>query len=92
MRDALDVVVHAARLRREQLMTNAARHLANLVLAIALFTLGYMINDLQDGIVEVPRHWWSSAVLLLAGAAAAFGVTVAIAAAKPVATPPSASS
>jgi hypothetical protein len=91
-RDALDVVVHAARLRGEQLMTNAARHLANLVLAVSLFTLGYVINDLQDGIVEVPHHWWSSAALFLVTAAFALRVTVAIVAAKRVAKPPSASS
>ncbi len=92
VRDALDVVLSAARLGGEQLITNAARHLANLLIAVALFTLGYVVNDLDDGIVEVPHHWWSMSAALLVGAAAAVRVTVAIASAKRVATPESASS
>jgi hypothetical protein len=32
--------------------------LAALVLAAAsLFALGYAVNDLANGITEVPRHW-----------------------------------
>ena len=56
-------------------MTNAARHLADLVLAVVLFTFGYAVNDLQDGVVEVHQHWWSSAAVLLVLAAAALRVT-----------------
>jgi hypothetical protein len=92
VRDALDVAVNAGQLRGEQLMTNAARHLADLVLAFALFTLGYAVNDLQDGVVEVHQHWWSSAAVLLVLAAAAVRVTVAIAATKRQRKPPTASS
>ena len=92
VRDALDVAVHAGQLRGQQLMTNAARHLADLVLAVALFTLGYAVNDLQDGVVEVHQHWWSSAAVLLVLAAAALRVTVAIAATKRPHKPPKAPS
>ena len=92
VRDALDVAVHAGQLRGEQLMTNAARHLADAVLAVALFTLGYAVNDLQDGVVEVHQHWWSSAAVLLVLAAAALRVTVAIAATKRPRKPPTAPS
>jgi hypothetical protein len=36
--------------------------LVALVLAAAsLFALGYAVNDLANGITEVPQHWWSSA-------------------------------
>ena len=92
VRDALDVAVNAGQLRGEQLMTNAARHLADLVLAFALFTLGYAVNDLQDGVVEVHQHWWSSAAVLLVLAAAALRVTVAIATTKRQRKPPTAPS
>ena len=92
VRDALDVAVHAFPLRGEQLMTNAARHLADLVLAVALFTLGYAVNDLQNGVVEVHQHWWGSAGVLLVLAAAALRVTVAIAATKRPRKPPTAPS
>ncbi len=92
VRDALDVAVHAGHLRGEQLMTNAARHLADLVLAVALLTLGYTVNDLQDGLVEVHQHWWSSAAVLLVLAAAALRVTVAIAATRRPRKPPTAPS
>jgi hypothetical protein len=92
VRDALDVAVHAGQLRGEQLMTNAARHLADLVLAFGLFMLGYAVNDLQDGVVEVHQHWWSSAAVLLVLAAAGFRVTVAIAATKRHRKPPTAPS
>ena len=63
-------------------MTNAARHLADGVLAFALFALGYAVNDLQHGVVEVHEHWWSSAAVLLVIAAAGLRVTVAIAVTK----------
>ena len=92
VRDAFDVVVQAGHLRGEQLMTNAARHLADLVLAFALFTLGYAVNDLQHGVVEVHQHWWSTVAVLLVLAAAALRVTVAIAAAKQPRKPPTAPS
>jgi hypothetical protein len=39
--------------------------------AVSLFALGYAVNDLADGITEVPHHWWSSAPLLGLGAALA---------------------
>jgi hypothetical protein len=88
LRDALDVAIHAGQLRGAHLMTNAARHLADVVLAFALFTLGYAVNDLQHGVVEVHQHWWSSAAVLLVLAAAALRVTVAIAATKRPPKPP----
>jgi hypothetical protein len=88
VRDTLDVAVHAGQLRGEQLMTNAARHLADAVLAVALFTLGYAVNDLQDGVVEVHQHWWSAAAALLVLGAAALRATVGIAATKRPRNPP----
>ena len=92
VRDAMDVALHAGQLRGEQLMTNAARHLADVILAVALVTFGYAVNDLQGGVVELHRHWWSSAAVLLILAAGALRVTVAIAAAKRPRKPPSAPS
>jgi hypothetical protein len=92
VRDALDIAVNAGQLRGHQLMTNAARHLADLVLAFALFTLGYAVNDLQDGVVEVHQHWWSSAVVVLVVAAVALRVMVAITATKRQCKPPTARS
>jgi hypothetical protein len=75
-RDLLDVAVHAGRLRGEQLMANATRHLASLALAASIFVLGYAINDLQDGIIEIPHHWWSTSAVLLVVAAAAVRLTI----------------
>lgn len=72
VRDGVDTAVHAGRLRLEILMSNAARHVANLVLAAAIFLLGFSLNELRHGITEAPEHWWSSAAILfvfLAGAA-----------------------
>ncbi|MCB1246801.1 MAG: hypothetical protein KDB69_06025 [Acidimicrobiia bacterium] len=36
---------------------------------ISVFALGYAVAGLADGIVEAPRHWWSS--LPVVGIAAA---------------------
>ena len=71
-------------------MTNATRHLADVVLAVAVLTLGYAVNDLQDGVGEVHQHWWSSAAVLFVLGAVALRVTVAIAATKRARKPPSA--
>ncbi len=77
VRDVLDVAVHAGRLRGEQLMTNAARaHLANLALAASIFVLGYAINDLQNGFIEIPDHWWSASAVLFVATAAAVRLTI----------------
>ena len=73
-------------------MTNAARHLVDLILAAVLIMFGYAVNDLQGGVVEVHQHWWSSAALLLVLAAAALRVTDAIAASKRPRKPPTAPS
>jgi len=76
VRDMLNVAVHAGRLRGEQLMTNAVRHLASLALAASIFVLGYAINDLQNGFVEIQDHWWSTSAVLLVVTAAAVRLTI----------------
>ena len=75
-RDQLNVAVHACHLRWEQLMTNLPQHLANVALAAAMFCLGFAVNDLEGGITEIHRHWWSTAALLLVVLAAAVRATV----------------
>jgi len=65
LRDHVNVVVHAARLRLEQLMSQLPRHLTNVALAIAIFMFGFAVNDLRSGIGEIPQHWWSAAAALL---------------------------
>ena len=76
VRDLLDVAVHAGRLRGEQLMANATRRIASLALAASILVLGYAINDLQNGIIEIPHHWWSTSAALLVVAAAAVRLTI----------------
>lgn len=49
------------------------RRAAVVAAGIGLFGLGYTLNDLQNGLVELPRHWWSVApVILLVFAASAW--------------------
>ena len=31
-----------------------------------MFGLGYIVNDLDDGVTEIGRHWWSSIALVVA--------------------------
>lgn len=62
-RDALNLAVHAGHLRWEKLMIRPLRHVANAVVVITVFGFGYTVNDLQGGITEIPRHWWSSFAL-----------------------------
>jgi hypothetical protein len=65
VRDHLDVVIHAIRLRSERLMNRLPRHLADLATAVAIFLLGFIVNDLEHGLGDLPRHWWSTAAALL---------------------------
>lgn len=51
-------------------MSGALRITAAVVAGIGLFALGFAVNDLEDGIVEVPMHWWSTLPLLFLAAAA----------------------
>jgi hypothetical protein len=51
----------------------------------SLFALGYAVNDLANGFVEAPEHWWSSAPLL--GLAAAVTLRDRAAAAAPLLDP-----
>ena len=51
-------------------MARVLRVAATIIAAVGLFALGFAVNDLEDGIVEAPMHWWSTLPLLaLAGAA-----------------------
>ena len=90
VRDNLDIALHAGHLRWQQLMTNIVRHVANVGVAVALFLLGYAVNDLQDGVAEIGQHWWSTGAVLLVVAAATIRVTIAVATAKRPPTAPSA--
>lgn len=65
VRDHLDVVIHAVRLRSENVMSQLPRYLADVALAVALFMFGFVVNDLESGLGEVARHWWSTAAVLL---------------------------
>ena len=65
VRDHLDVVFHAIRLRSEHLMSRLPRYVADLAIAVSIFLLGFVVNDLEHGLADLPRHWWSTAVALL---------------------------
>jgi len=41
------------------------RYLADLASAAAIFLFGFVVNDLDDGLGELPRHWWSTAAGML---------------------------
>jgi hypothetical protein len=76
LRDALNVAAHAAQLRSESLMTRPLRHLADFVMLTTTFGLGYLVNDLENGITEIARHWWSAFALVLAVGAIAARATI----------------
>jgi hypothetical protein len=65
VRDHLDVVIHALRLRSEHLMSRLPRYVADLAIAVAILLLGFVVNDLEHGLGDLPRHWWSTAAALL---------------------------
>ena len=79
--DGFDVVVHAVQLHWEALVSNWFRHATNAVLTATLVLLGYVVNDLGEGITEIHRHWWStlSVVLVVAAAGARAIVTYTVA-------------
>ena len=79
-RDALDVAVHAVHLHWEVLVNTWFRHATNALLAASLVLLGYVVNDLSDGVTEIHRHWWSTlSVVLVVAAAGARAVATHIA-------------
>jgi hypothetical protein len=78
IRDHVNVVIHAIRLRSENVMSHLPRYLADVALAVALFLFGFLVNDLQSGLGEVPRHWWSSAAVLFVIVAGSARVAVAV--------------
>ncbi len=72
--DGVDLLVAAAAVwadhvagRRTVMRMLRAGALA--LVALGLVTVGWAVTELQDGITELPRHWWSSlaAVPLLGG-------------------------
>ena len=63
--DVLNIAVHAGRLRWESAMSRPLRLLADAVVLITVFGLGYIINDLEHGVTEIGRHWWSSIALVV---------------------------
>jgi hypothetical protein len=65
VRDHLDVVIHAIGLRSEHVMSRLPQYLADLAIAVAIFLLGFAVNDLEHGLGDLPRHWWSAAAALL---------------------------
>lgn len=62
--DAMNLALHAGRLRWENLMIRPLRHVSNAVVVFTLIAFGYAVNDLQGGVTEIPRHWWSSLALV----------------------------
>ncbi len=52
-------------------MTRVLRFGPVVLALLGVFALGFTLGQLQDGIGEIPHHWWSTApVVLVAGAAA----------------------
>jgi hypothetical protein len=78
IRDHLDVVIHALRLRSEHVMNQLPRHLADVALAVTIFLLGFVLNDLDNGVSELVQHWWSTAAVLLVAVACAARVAAGI--------------
>ena len=74
--DALNVMVHAVKLHWEALVIIWIHHAINAALAASLVLLGYAINDLRDGIIEIHRHWWSTLAVILVVTAAGARFTV----------------
>ena len=52
-------------------MVRPLRHLLNVLVVVAVFVLGYVVNDLQGGFSEVHHHWWSSFALVVTALAIA---------------------
>ena len=65
LRDVTNVAVGAVRLRWENHMIRPLRHLADASAVGTVFILGYVVNDLEHGISEIGRHWWSSMALVV---------------------------
>ena len=83
-RDTVDVAVHAVQLHWEALVNTRLRHATNALLAATLVLLGYVVNDLSDGVTEIHRHWWSAlSVVLVVAAAGARAVVTHISARRP---------
>lgn len=65
LRDVINIAVAAVRLRWEDRMTRPLRHLADAFTVVSVFILGYVVNDLEHGIGEIGRHWWSLFALVV---------------------------
>jgi hypothetical protein len=76
IRDHLDVVIHAIRLRSKHLVSHLPRYLADVALAASVFLLGFVVNDLDNGLPELGRHWWSTAAVLLLAVTCAVSAAV----------------
>jgi hypothetical protein len=68
-RDLVNVAVAAVRLRWENYMSRPLRDLADAFVVVTVFGLGYAVNDLEHGMSEIGRHWWSSIALVVTVAA-----------------------
>ncbi len=76
-RDALDVLRAVVSVRMDEALgRRRMRMRRTLVVSVGLLALGlvgviWATGELEDGLVEVPRHWWSAAaaVPLIAGIA-----------------------
>jgi hypothetical protein len=69
--DRLDVLVAAVGLRLGRAIRGALTA-ATVAAVVCSLGLVYVVADLEDGVAEVPRHWWSTLV------AAGSGVSVAV--------------
>jgi hypothetical protein len=63
LRDWLDILRVGLRARLEDCMRSIVTASLALTSVAALLALGYAIAELEHGIREVHRHWWSSAPL-----------------------------
>ena len=50
--------------RRPHLVSRLPRYLADLAIAAAIFPVGFVVNDLEHGLGDLPRHWRSRPSLI----------------------------
>lgn len=73
--DLINVAACVLRWHMEVAVSRPLAMIAAVLGAISLFTAGYVVADLADGLTELHRHWWSTlpfiGLLLAAGLAIA---------------------
>jgi hypothetical protein len=80
-RDRLDLLMAlgpmwADNTRRLPMPTTWTRASAAVLVATATAATGWATSELEEGLTELPQHWWSTAILVLPLAAAAVILSV----------------